>query len=109
MQNAKKYTINYRVSQKTHFQNAAGATVHRLNHHLPAPLVSGDCFFGHFLIRLSRIKRPQIMSMIKFSPIALNFGYDFVLSIHFLGHPVDENIISPDYVLCYISRVWDIV
>ena len=29
----------YKVSQKTHFQNAAGATVHRLNHHLPASLV----------------------------------------------------------------------
>ena len=26
-----------RVSQKTHFQNAAGATMHWLNHHLPAP------------------------------------------------------------------------
>ena len=33
--------------------------VHWLNHHLPAPLVSGDRFFGHFLQRLSRIKRPQ--------------------------------------------------
>ena len=32
----------YRVSQKTHFQNAAGATVHWLNHNLPVPLVSGD-------------------------------------------------------------------
>ena len=26
--------------------------------------------------------------MVKFSPIALNFGYDFVLLVHFLGHPV---------------------
>ena len=25
------------------------------------------------------------MSIVKFSPIALNFGYDFVLSIHFFG------------------------
>ena len=31
---------------KKHFQNAAGATVHWLNHHLLAPLVSGD----HFLV-----------------------------------------------------------
>ena len=45
-------------------------------------------FFGRFLLRLSRIKRPQVMSMVKFSPIALNFGYDFVLLVHFLGHPV---------------------
>ena len=26
--------------------------------------------------------------MVKFSPIALNFGHDFVLLVHFLGHPV---------------------
>ena len=26
--------------------------------------------------------------MIKFSPTALNLGYDFVLLVHFLGHPV---------------------
>ena len=26
--------------------------------------------------------------MVKFSPIALNFGYDFVLLVHFLGHHV---------------------
>ena len=26
----------------------------------------------------------------KFSPTALNFGYDFVLFLHFLGHPVCE-------------------
>ena len=77
--------FTYRVSQKTHFQNAAGATVHWLNHHLPAPLVSGDWFFGRFLLRLSRIKRPQVMSMVKFSPIALNLGYDFVLLVHFFG------------------------
>ena len=76
------------VPKKTHFQNAAGATVHWLNHHLPAPLVSGDWFFGRFLLRLSRIKRPQVMSMVKFSPIALNFGCDFVLLVLFLGHPV---------------------
>ena len=71
--------------EKTHLQNAAGATVHWLHHHLPAPLVSGDWFFGRFLLRLSRIKRPQVMSMVKFSPIALNFGYDFVLLVHFFG------------------------
>ena len=28
--------------KKTNFQNGAGATVHWLNHHLPAPCVSGD-------------------------------------------------------------------
>ena len=30
------------ILKKTHFQNAAGATVHWLNHHLLAPLVSED-------------------------------------------------------------------
>ena len=41
-----------------------------------------------FLLRLSRIKSFQVMFMVKFSPTALNFGYDFVLWVHFLGHPV---------------------
>ena len=47
------------VPKKKHFQNAAGATVHWLNHHLPAPLVSRDCLFGRFFLRLSRIKPCQ--------------------------------------------------
>ena len=37
-----KVNIINRVSQKTHFQNTVGATVHWLNHHFTAPLVSGD-------------------------------------------------------------------
>ena len=61
--------------------------VHRLNHQWLAPLDSGKCFFGRFLLRLGRIKRSQAMYMVKFSPIALNFGYDFVLLVHFLGTP----------------------
>ena len=28
------------------------------------------------------------MFMIKFNPTALHIGYDFVLLVHFLGHPV---------------------
>ena len=75
------------VPKKTLLQNAAGATVHWLNHHLPAPYVSENWFFGRFLLRLSRINLPQVMSIVKFSPIALNFGYDFVLLVHFLGTP----------------------
>ena len=75
------------VRKRTDFQNAAGATVHWLNHHLPAPLVSGEWFFGRFLLRLSKIKRPQVMSMVKFSPITLNFRYDFVLFVIFFGTP----------------------
>ena len=62
--------------------------VHRLNHQWLAPVGPGKCFFCHVLLRLGRIKSSQVMSMVKFSPIALNFGYSFVLLVHFLGHPV---------------------
>ena len=30
------------------------------------------------------------MSIVKFSPIAPNFGYDFVLLVNFLGHPEND-------------------
>ena len=62
--------------------------VHRLNHQWLAPLGPGTRFFCRFLLRLGRIKRSQVMSMVEFCPIALNFGYDFVLLVHFLGQPV---------------------
>ena len=42
-------------------------------------------FFGQ---RLSRIKCSQVMPMVKSNPTALNFGYDFVLLVHFLGQIV---------------------
>ena len=51
-------------------------------------------FFGRFFLRLSKIKRPQVMSMVKFRPIALNFGYDFVLLVLFFGHPVHMSALS---------------
>ena len=51
-------------------------------HHL-----SLESVFCRFLLRLSRITRLQVMSMVKFSPIALNFGYDFILLVHFFGTP----------------------
>ena len=40
--------------------------MHWLNHKKPAPLVSGNKFFGRFLLRLSLIKPSQVMSMVKF-------------------------------------------
>ena len=52
----------------------------RLNHPWLAPL-------GRFLLRLSRTKRPQVMSMVKFSPTAFKFGYDFAALVHFFGKP----------------------
>ena len=83
---------NYRVSKKTHFQNAVGATVHWLNYKKPAPLVSGNRFFGRFLLRLSRIKPSQVMYMVNLGPTVLNFGYDFFLLVPFFGTPcIDGN------------------
>ena len=38
----------------------------------------------------------KVMSMVKFSPTALNFGYDFFLLVTFLGHPVH----TPCYKIC---------
>ena len=44
--------------------------------------------FWAFLTKTKRrIKPSQVMSIEKFSPIALNFGYDFVLLVHFFGTP----------------------
>ena len=37
------------------------------------------------------MKPSQVMFMVKFSPTARNFGYDFVLLVHFLGHTVEMN------------------
>ena len=62
--------------------------VHTLDHQCTAvvgTIWAWKVFFGHFFLRLSRIKRSQVMWMVKFSPRALNFVYDFVLLAHFLG------------------------
>ena len=40
-------------------------------------------FFGRFLLRLSLIKPSLAMSIVKFIHRAFNFGYDFVLLVHF--------------------------
>ena len=40
-------------------------------------------------LRLSRIKGSQVMSTVIFSRTALDFGYDFVLLVNFVGHPID--------------------
>ena len=74
-------TSVYRVSQKNVLIDAGmllepwcTGSITSGWHHLGLKSV-----FGRFLLRLSRIKRPQVMSMVKFSSTALNFGYDFVL------------------------------
>ena len=43
------------------------------------------------------------MFMVKFSPTALDFGYDFVLSVHFLGHPV-EGIFHSVLIVLHLSK-----
>ena len=52
-----------------------------------SPVVGTAWAWKVSLTKINRIKCPQIMSMVKFSPTALNIGYDFVLSIIFLGNP----------------------
>ena len=74
-----------------------------LNHQWLEPFGPAKCLFGRFLLTLSRIKRPQVMFMVKFSPTALNFGYDFVVLVHFLGHPVVSHCISL-MVFCLFSN-----
>ena len=48
-------------------------------------------FFGCFL---DRIKRPKVMSMVKSGPTALNFVYDFVLTVHLFGTPWIRRILN---------------
>ena len=52
------------------------------------PVCLEKMFTGRFLLRQSRIKCSQVMSMGKFGPTALNFGQDLFLLFTFLGHPV---------------------
>ena len=42
------------------------------------------------------------MSMVKFSPTAINFGYDFLLLVHFLEHPEEDS-------LCTLENIWSII
>ena len=84
------------VPKKMYLQNRLAPKLQGLHHQWLAPLGPGKCFFCRFLLRLSRIKPPQVMSMAKFGPTALHFGYDFVLLMHFLGHPVQpQNYLHP--------------
>ena len=50
-----------------------------------------ESVFWSFLTKTEQDQAPpKAMSIIKFSHTALNFGYDFVLLVHFLlGHPVE--------------------
>ena len=52
------------------------------------PLCLEIDFFGRFLLRLSLIKPSLAMSMVKFIHRSFNFGYDFVLLVHFFWDTV---------------------
>ena len=79
--------------------------MHRLNHQWLTPLGPGKCFFGRFLLRLSMTERPQVMSMVKFSPTTLNFDYEFVLSVHFFWDTLDvKDICHKDTLLDFYFR-----
>ena len=51
------------------------------------------------------IKGPKVMSMVKFSHIALNFGYDFVLIVHFFGTPCIAPVLQLSKLLLVICLV----
>ena len=78
--NSHVYEYKYRASQKNALSECCWNHI----------ALSQSPFVGTPSVWRSRIKRPQVMSMVKFSPITLNFGYDFVLLEHFLWHPVYE-------------------
>ena len=40
-----------------------------------------------------------VMCLVKFSPTAFNFSYDFVLLVTFLGHPASSSYIYIYYVV----------
>ena len=70
-----------------------------------ASLWPGKCFFLS-LIRLSRIKRSQAMSIVQFSPTALKFGYDFVLTVNFFRTPcMLPRIPSPFRTIFTVARI----
>ena len=82
--------------------------VHRLNHQCTAvvgTIWTWKVFFGRFFLRLSRIKRSQVMWMVKFSPTALNFGYDFLLLVHFFGHLVEYDHEANNYRSCELVKL----
>ena len=75
--------------------------MHRLNHQWLAPLEPGKCFFGRFLLRLSRLKRPQVMSMVKFSSTALNLVMILFYKYIYFGTPCTITLKS---VICILKQ-----
>ena len=66
----------------------------------PSPVVgttwAWKMFFLSFLTKTKQDHAPPSHVHGKFGPTALHFGYDFVLLMHFLGHPVQpQNYLHP--------------
>jgi len=58
------------------------------------------------LIRLSLIKHSQVMFIVQFSPTALNFGYDSVLTVNFFRAPcMLPWIPNPFRTICIEARI----
>ena len=110
----------YRVPQKSYQENAAGATVHPLNHQLAAPFATGNLnnlgraclwkmFVDRFFLRLSGIKHSLVMSNVHWKilpwPTALNFGSDFWL--HSVSNLFSNSLIDDPKMPCNTS-LWHI-
>ena len=68
--------------------------LHRLNHQWLAPLGPGKCFFGRFLLGLSRIRRSKVMSMLKITSATLKIQFMILIDlVYFLGQSVCDLII----------------
>ena len=63
------------------------------------PLGLENVFGRLIILRLCRIMCSPVMCLVKFSPTAFNFSYDFVLLVTFLGHPASSSYIYIYYVV----------
>ena len=86
--------ITYRMLWRVELQCTGSITSSR------HPLCLEINFFGRFLPRLSLIKPSQVMLMVKFSPTALNFGFDFVLLVHFWDTLYNLRFLSTWHLKC---------
>ena len=77
----------YRVSQKNALSECCWSHSALAQSQVSSTPCVWKLIFGRFVLRLCLFKPSQVIFMIKFSPTALSFGYDFVLLVHFFGTP----------------------
>ena len=80
-------TPYYRVSQKNALSEWCWSHSALAQSQVSSTPCVWKLIFGRFVLRLCLFKPSQVIFMIKFSPTALSFGYDFVLLVHFFGTP----------------------